>query len=268
MIRSPNRPNSEPLTCALPLGLLVHSVRERQAVLRNSGEDLQLRLLDLDFALPRERALSKALSICVEQIGSVRDPSAELMEELTLPDRHALVHALLLTWQTTEISQPATCGQCGHKLELTFDLREIVLPRISDSGKVPLTRRKKKGGVDSIELLLPKAKEFSAAPDELSLLASCLNCSHGEARPWMGLAEEALARLDPLSELEILGKCMDCSANATVRIDPVAYWMSTVRTASAALLQDIHTLAMRYHWSEQEILKLPEVRRQAYLELT
>jgi hypothetical protein len=80
-------------------------------------------------------------------------------------------------------------------------------------------------------------------------------------------AEKVLSRLDPLSHLEILGKCINCHANVRAEIDPAAYWLSALRMDSANLLQDIHRLALRYHWTEKEILDLPEVRRQAYLDL-
>jgi len=33
------------------------------------------------------------------------------------------------------------------------------------------------------------------------------------------------------------------------------------------LLEEIHRLAIRYHWSEAEILRLPLPRRTGYLEL-
>src|SRR5262249_43181242 len=110
MIRSPNQPSCEAdLTCELPLGLSANGKRERRAVLRKSGEGLQLRLLELDLGLPRERSLGQALSICVKQLGNVQDPPAELMDELTLNDRHALVHALLLARGSSEITGTAEC---------------------------------------------------------------------------------------------------------------------------------------------------------------
>lgn len=268
MIRSPNQPNSETsLTCELPLGLAAKGKRERRAVLRKSGEELQLRLLALDFGLPRERALSQALAICVEQIGSVQEPSAKVMEELTLNDRHALVHALLLAGDTAEISGTAICASCSRKLVLTLDLRAVRLPKIPDSGAVVLSRPGKTRR-DRRELRIPAAKELAQASDEASLLGLCLGCTPIEAKRWMSAAEKVLSRLDPLSHLEILGQCIDCHARVRAEIDPGAYWLSALRAGSANLLQDIHRLALRYHWTEKEILGLPEVRRQAYLDLS
>jgi hypothetical protein len=268
MIRSPNQPSNEAvLTCELPLGLPAGGNRERRAVLRESGEELQLRLLDLDFTQPRERVLSQALSICVEQIGSVREPAAELMEELTLNDRHALVHSLLLARGGAEISAAAVCTSCSRKLVLALDLRAIELPRIPDSGAIVLTRPGRKGPVRR-ELRIPVAKELAQARDEATILGLCLGCTPREAKRWMRPAENALSRLDPLSHLEILGQCIDCHAKVRAELDPAAHWLSILRAGSANLVQDIHRLALRYHWTEREILGLPEVRRQAYLDLS
>lgn len=268
MIRLPNQPSNEArLTCELPLGLPADGKRERRAVLRKSGEELQLRLLELDFGLPRERALSQALAIGVEQIGSVQEPSVELMEELTLNDRHALVHALLLARGSAEISGTAVCTRCSRKLVLALDLRAIKLPKIPDTGAVVLTRPGKTGPVCR-ELRVPVARELAQARDEATLLKICLGCTSREAKRWMSGAEKALSRLDPLSHLEILGECIDCHAKVRAEIDPAQYWLSALRTGSANLLQDIHRLALRYHWTEKEILRLPEFRRQAYLDLS
>lgn len=268
MIRSPNQPNSDAgLTCQLPLGFLAHGKRERRAVLRKFGEELQLRLLDLDFTLPPERALSQALSICVERIGPIQDPPAELMDELTLGDRHALVHALLLARGSAETSATAICASCSRKLELTLDLRAIRLPRIPDSGTVALSSRRKTGLV-RLELRIPLAKEFVHARDEATLIGICLGCAPKEAKKWLSAAEKTLSRLDPLSHLEILGHCIDCHARVHAEFDPVAYLLSALRADSSTLLQDIHRLALRYHWTEKEILRLPDVRRQAYLDLS
>ena len=268
MIRSPSQPNSEAsLTCELPLGLAAEGRRERRAVLRRSGEKLALRLLDLDFGLPRERALSQALAICVEQIGSVQEPSADVMEELTLNDRHALVRSLLLAQGSTEISGTAICTNCSRKLVLALDLRAIELPKLPDSGSVVLSRPRKTGPVRR-ELRIPVAKELAQARDEASLLGLCLGCTPREAKRWMRAAEKVLSQLDPLSHLEIIGECIDCHARVRSEIDPVAYWLSALRAGSANLLQEIHRLALRYHWTEKEILGLPDVRRQAYLDLS
>jgi hypothetical protein len=40
-----------------------------------------------------------------------------------------------------------------------------------------------------------------------------------------------------------------------------------VRRRVDELLEEIHLLASRYHWSEKEILEVPESRRRVYINL-
>jgi len=267
MNRSPNRPSSRnAVTCELPLGLWVNGKREHLAVLRSFGEGRQRRLLDLDFTLPRERALSQALAAFVESIGSARELTADLMEQLTLSDRHALVRALLLSGSSGQISATATCAACTRRLELTFDLKAVELPRIPDSGRVPLTRRDK-GRTVRRHLQIPKATELVSFTEESSLVAHCLGCTAKEANLWLSAAEAALSALDPLGHLEVVGSCVDCNTQVRAEVDPAAHWLSNLRANSGTLIEEVHRLALRYHWTEHEILLLPDARRQAYLDL-
>jgi hypothetical protein len=227
---------------------------------------LQLRLLDLDLKQPRERLLSQALSLCVDRIGSVRSPSPELLGRLTLSDRHALVQSLLLAQDRGVLAAVADCPGCAYRLEMTLDLRTIKVPRIPDSGRVILKRREK-GQLLRRRLRLPCQVDLELANDEASLLGLCLGCTPDQARPWLSVAEKTLANCDPLGSMEIIGSCPECGKEVQTGLDLEGTWLSRLRSESGSLLEEIHVLALSYHWTEGEILRLPVGRRQEYLDL-
>lgn len=75
--------------------------------------------------------------------------------------------------------------------------------------------------------------------------------------------DSALDDASPDVATEMMTQCPECSAEQRVGLDV------TLGTATALdrLLQDVHRLASRYHWSETDILALSRDRRRRYLDL-
>jgi hypothetical protein len=268
MHRSLSRPSSNEAsrTCELPLGLMVRGRRERRALLRGFDGDLQLRFLDLDLKEPRERVLSQALAMCIERIGSVQNPPAEIMDRLILSDRHALVRSSMIDRGNRELTGTADCPGCMRRLEMTLDLSAIELPRIPHTASVVLPGQRK-DREPRCRLRFPCAVDLERADDEEGLLSRCLGCEPTMARPWLAEAEKLLSRYDPLGYLEIVGQCPDCCGELRAEFDVVASWLSGLKNDSGILIEEVHLLASRYHWTEREILSLPAARRQVYLDL-
>lgn len=265
MSRLQSPPNSNGLpACQLPVGLARRGRLERNVVLRPLRGEQHLRLLALDPALPRERALSYALACCVERLGSIRDPSPEILHSLTLCDRHALVRALIVA-AGGDVSISAECAGCKRRLELTLDLTAVHLP-LAAARRITLNRRCR-GRIKRRRIRLPGPTDLEAAEDETSLIAACMNCSRAEARTWRAAAERLLTQCDPLGHLEIVGQCLDCGHQVLAEYDLTGTWLRRMRLETEGLLHEIHVLASSYHWSEIEILQLPAARRRAYLDL-
>jgi hypothetical protein len=74
------------------------------------------------------------------------------------------------------------------------------------------------------------------------------------------------SRYDPLGYLEIVGRCPECAGELHSEFDLVVSWLSQLNHESGALIEEIHLLALRYHWTENEILRLPMARRRVYLD--
>lgn len=260
------RNNDAPPGCDLPLGPLVRGRRSRRAVFRPFRGEARLRLLDMNLQQPRESALSQALAHCVQKLGGLENPSAEEIHLLCLSDRHALVRALLVARGGKMVSVTAECQGCGSVLELSLDIAALKLPRMPASGEVTLSRREA-GRAVRCRLRLPCANDLDRATSEASLVGLCLGLSAEAAEPWLAVAEQILSRCDPLGHITVAGCCPDCGATVSTELDLIAKWLASLKNDSAALVGEIHVLASRYHWTEKDILELPDARRHLYLDL-
>ena len=63
--------------------------------------------------------------------------------------------------------------------------------------------------------------------------------------------------------LQAQATCPECDAELLVEVDPYL----TLSLARDEIFGEVHTLARHYHWSEAEILALPQARRRLYLGL-
>ena len=260
------RSNNRPPGCELPLGLMIGRQRQKSVELRPLEGDAQLKLLDLDPRQPRERLVSKTLALVVRRIGVLENPSSDVLHRLALADRHAIIRAWLIGSGTHELSATADCADCCRRLDLSLDLVSVQLPKVPTSGMVGLVRSDATGRIRQ-RLRLPDPALIEQAQDEFGLLAACLGCAREAAQPWVEAAEKALSRYDPLGHISIVGRCPDCNGHIEAEIDLAHRWLLALKRTSDALVEDIHLLASRYHWTEAEVLRLPDSRRQLYLEL-
>lgn len=79
--------------------------------------------------------------------------------------------------------------------------------------------------------------------------------------------EAAMESLAPSLSRDLQGVCPECGATVTVLFEARRFCLRELRDRAAFLYQDVDLLARRYHWSEGEILSMPQVRRAAYVEL-
>ena len=79
--------------------------------------------------------------------------------------------------------------------------------------------------------------------------------------------QQQLARLDPDAEMRMALVCPDCGHAWTVVFDPAAFVLEEIDVYAQRLMEEVHTLASAYGWTESEILSMPRGRRQRYLEL-
>ena len=79
--------------------------------------------------------------------------------------------------------------------------------------------------------------------------------------------EAVMDAMAPSLSCDLQGTCPECGATVTVLFDARWFCLRELRDRAAFLYQDVDLLARRYHWSETEILSMPQVRRAAYADL-
>jgi hypothetical protein len=79
--------------------------------------------------------------------------------------------------------------------------------------------------------------------------------------------QQALDEHDPLVSFQFSAVCPYCGEVWPYELDLVELLLAHFREAQARLMDELYTLAARYHWTEAEILAVPARRRAHYLEL-
>jgi hypothetical protein len=169
-----------------------------------------------------------------------------------------------------ELAGAGRCEGCGEEVE--FSLRTDDIRR---SGSEPQTLAS--FAVDGYELRarLPTTADLAAVsrePDVESarrrLVELCVLDADARSlsQSVVETLAERMARADPQADVELAFSCPGCGYEWSAPFDPGSFLWSEVDAWVRRALQDVHTLAAAYGWSESEILALGP-RRHVYLEL-
>lgn len=79
--------------------------------------------------------------------------------------------------------------------------------------------------------------------------------------------EQTMETFDPLVGFQLSVLCSECGTVVDVSPDLTGAALDRLSRAQRSALEEVHRLASRYHWTENQILDLPQWRRQSYLEL-
>ena len=74
----------------------------------------------------------------------------------------------------------------------------------------------------------------------------------------------AMEELDPLAFLPLSIECARCKHQWLVLLDIGTLLWQEISVSAERLLQDVHTLALAYGWSETEILSMSDARRKNF----
>lgn len=257
----------------LPGGVLCQDSLRRDYEFRPLTGEVELGLAE---AVVRTRDLpaqvTLALQAALAHVGG-QPADAALIDGMSVGDRQFLMTRLASVLGLEQVWLTARCGQCGESFD--FPLNHSQLPVKPASSGFPLARiHTDKGkltlrvpnGLDQQAVLgmadMQRARQMLARRcvigwegGDLSALA--LNAADVAA------IEAALEAVAPEMATEVLARCPECGGDNRVAIDPY-FCLGRV---SADLFGEIHRLAWHYHWSEAEILAMPQWRRRRYLTL-
>ena len=168
----------------------------------------------------------------------------------------------------------AACEQCGEKLEFSVDgeaLRTNATPDATTAIHV---------GENAFRL--PTSRDLANLSDEtdpsaaaLRLLQLCAlpksSADAGRLPEWteweVDAVSERMAEADPLADILLHFDCPACAHSFEHSLDLASFLWAEIEGRAQRLMLDVHTLASAYGWSEAEILRLSDARRDFYLEM-
>ncbi len=228
--------------------------------------------------------VTELLARCVKDIGSKR-ADRETIRHLLVADREFLLlklHALSFGARV-ELVRHCSQASCGAKMDLDFDLTAVPIEEqpvkseyefVSGDGPPHRFRFRLPDGADQ-----EAACAWADMPAEdmaARLLARCLMDIDGKSPvepadvlalpgPDRTALESKMERCSPRVHFEMEATCPHCGRSFDARIDPASFALTELLNARSDFEREVHLLAFHYHWSLQEILGLPRLRRRRYV---
>jgi hypothetical protein len=224
--------------------------------------------LDVNFVAPRPYVVSAILGRCAAD--------AQTPWRWTVPRRTQALLAVAQACGVDALTALARCPSehCGDTLELDLELASFVTGDARERCAV-------NDGTRSIELRVPTGDDqrrwlesvADAADLNAAMALSLVTHVNGEAVGGdFGMSAQTLEAIgreleacDPITALDVAAACPGCSATVDVEIDLEGLLLDVLARTQRDMLDSVHRLASRYHWSEAEVLALPAWRRAYYL---
>jgi len=192
---------------------------------------------------------------------------------LSIGVRDAVLTRLYRSMFGPRLELATNCPHCAARLDVSLTTDELLMDLDTDAySPIEIDRRR-------FDVRPVNSADLAAAagmPDietARALLASrCLVPIEGEDVPAVLSDDEidavaaALAVVDPASDRYVSLRCFKCEAAWDAPIDIARALGAEVEAAADTLMDDIHDLALSYHWSEEAILALAPARRRGYLQ--
>jgi len=270
----------------LPGGYWLDGTCHREARLRPvSGSDEDFLLGAGDLLLPAQRTTA-LLARCLERLDSASNVTEEAVRGLTVGDREALLlHLRRLTLGDRMLGVvDCPAPDCGEKMDLDLRVSDLLIPsydhclrsyelEVTVNGSDYRVRFRLPTGVDQEDVANLAHTDLQAAADRL--LRRCVeSVVEEDGRPAETLpravadrVSETMSELDPQAELTLSLSCPTCNHAFLAPFDIAAYFFQELDARVKRLYREVHLLAFYYHWSEAEIINMPDRKRRLYLDL-
>jgi hypothetical protein len=235
---------------------------------------------------PARRA-TDLLARCVVRLGGVAFPGEEAVRRLVFGDREALLLHLRRHMFGERISCVVVCPAQGCARRMDADLTVSQLLDRPVAAPEPILQVTARSGRERYRarFRLPTVGDVEVAADAAAtdldgavrmVLERCVASVEvvGSDRPVEGLPaelveliEERMLEADPFAETVISLTCPECGHVFRLLFDPADYLFRELSGLGRGLFEEVHQLALHYHWPESAILDLPRGRRLLYLRL-
>lgn len=201
--------------------------------------------------------LDRTLVLCA---AARREVPAQGLADLPLGAVNRALLALRRDLYGARLRALTACERCAALFELDLDAGAMIAAldpapagAMSDPGfRAPTLRD-----------LADVAGERDAAAATRALIARCgggVDMSEAEF-------DRRLEAVDAAADIALEARCDACGHTWRAGFDVAAFVWAEVAAHAAALMADVHRLALAYGWTEAEILTLGASRRAAYLDL-
>lgn len=208
----------------------------------------------------RRHALDRALLL---HAAAAPAEDAESLADRTIGERNGALLAMRSRLFGDALASCVDCPECGERLEFALSARLL-------GARAPGPERTH-AEIGGIRVRLPTSRDLAhvaGEPDEANAVRKLTErLTDGAAAP---VTSEQLAAgldaADPRIDVNVALACPACSHAWCAPFDVPAFLWEELDVRARRLLDEVHTLALAYHWSESEILAMSDVRRRAYLE--
>jgi hypothetical protein len=203
----------------------------------------------------------------------------ERLAQLSIGKRDAKLLALREAIFGSKMVGLASCPSCGQQLEFNFDVADISLPCPAESAETSTLHL----GDYKVEFRVPNSVDLTSLDQSADISSSTRRLlercvvhaqKHDQEVPADDFPPElleAISRMmtehDPQADIQLGLTCPQCSYHWQAPLDIVSFLWSEIHNWASRMLDEVHTLASAYGWSEADILALGPMRRRAYLEL-
>jgi hypothetical protein len=204
--------------------------------------------------------------------------SGDALEDLTVGERDRRLLDLREHLFGSELTGATTCRNCDDSFDFVLDVDQLRdKARADTAGEFTVSRT----GFD-VRCRLPTTADLAKISRERdpiagrqALVERCVLTvrQNGVASTIDALRPEVIealaqrmAQAEPIADVELALSCPSCGHTWEEVLDIASFMWTELDAWTRRTLQDVHTLASTYGWSEADILALGP-RRQVYLDL-
>lgn len=204
--------------------------------------------------------------------------STQALSGLVLGERNKNLLGLRQQLYGSKLQGYIECGECGEALDLEFSIDEIDLfstteiPDIHTVSNANLNFKVRLPNSNDLHALAElnniedgRRLLFSLCVMEVQRDSSEITINELSENELDEL-EKIISEIDPRMEIVFDLRCPQCSHSWQSPLEIGTFVWSEYDVYARQLLEQVHTLASRYAWSESEILSMSEQRRQYYMQ--
>jgi len=219
---------------------------------------------------PVERALALLMV-------SRPDVPDEALAEMPIGRRDAELLSLRERLFGSLVTALARCPRCGDRFELSFTVADVRVAGpdhpvllVEDHGYAVRARP-----ANSVDLMDCQAGPGARAMERAVIAQCTLEARRGDVavdvddvpEPVVEAVAHAMSVADPQADVQIDLGCAACGHRWPAVFDVASFLWREIHAWAKRLLDEVHTLASAYGWSEADILRMSACRRRRYVSM-